>query len=647
MSTANDLLQANETSDIKPAAPKRRGRKRKAEISVRELEDMVETSPIETVSRRGRPRKKVNYYELANPENVEDFSADFQSEVNYFSIENEEIRSSKRKKASEKNVSAAEISEPSTENWKQLPVLQKQEIRDIIIQVKQPYRKYKKGKVKEEDIDDGSGNITCAVCNTTLDKNLWSHHKQRYHNNLAWRVGDPPLDLSDQSFVMHTLNSLYKKKKPLYCDKCGEVKKSVVGFLSHQSTCRKSEEQLESVKIACEICGRKMLPVSMSTHMKFLHSNPVQKDEVVEKTTNENKLLPSKRSAAKKALKIIENVTKNDSNEDQYFTSNLNFGSLDFAKQIMQKELDEKQCIECKFKCDCVSANMEEALKHLEQCPERPSEGFACKQCLLVSAKLEEIIYHVELDHDVSIEVDEDATYNEKGNVRMPSFLYSNTKKSERVLFPGAFEWTNKFQEENFSDLLFENLSFKESNWPLLPLDAAQQYLPNMNESCDVARIHVTSFINPLNKEYSFKKYKLFGYEMHEDNKITLFCGGPVSSMAWLPTPRTKLKENQILAVSVLNSPDEKYLTSDNYEVASAIQFWNFGCLDNKAASLKEPKLIFNVAHNHGPVWHMEWCPSGCYNFNEEKMSRMGLLAVAGSDSAVYIYSIPFFREEE
>lgn len=107
-------------------------------------------------------------------------------------------------------------------------------------------------------------------------------------------------DLNDQAFVMHTLNALYKKKKPLYCDKCGEVKKSVVGFLSHRSQCLKSGEQLESVKISCEICGRKMLPVSLTTHMKMLHQN-TEKEETVEKQLNAiMKPLPSKRSAAKK-----------------------------------------------------------------------------------------------------------------------------------------------------------------------------------------------------------------------------------------------------------------------------------------------------------------------------------------------------------
>lgn len=42
----------------------------------------------------------------------------------------------------------------------------------------------------------------------------------------------------------------------------------------------------------------------------------------------------------------------------------------------------------------------------------------------------------------------------------------------------------------------------------------------------------------------------------------------------------------------------------------------------------------------------MEWCPSGCYDLenvedNPGVLKRLGLLAVAGSDSFVYIYAVP------
>lgn len=45
----------------------------------------------------------------------------------------------------------------------------------------------------------------------------------------------------------------------------------------------------------------------------------------------------------------------------------------------------------------------------------------------------------------------------------------------------------------------------------------------------------------------------------------------------------------------------------------------------------------------------MEWCPSGCFDENtlsNDKMQRMGLLAVAGSEPTVNIYAIPMIEED-
>lgn len=35
--------------------------------------------------------------------------------------------------------------------------------------------------------------VTCAICHEGLDKAKWLTHKKKKHNNLTWRVGDPPL----------------------------------------------------------------------------------------------------------------------------------------------------------------------------------------------------------------------------------------------------------------------------------------------------------------------------------------------------------------------------------------------------------------------------------------------------------------------
>lgn len=91
MSSENPPGENNDNVEIQRPIPKKRGRKRKSEIVVRELEEEIEISPKEeTVSRRGRPRKRVNYYELANPENI-DIVISAQTEIDFFNTENEEI----------------------------------------------------------------------------------------------------------------------------------------------------------------------------------------------------------------------------------------------------------------------------------------------------------------------------------------------------------------------------------------------------------------------------------------------------------------------------------------------------------------------------------------------------------------------------
>lgn len=78
-------------------------------------------------------------------------------------------------------------------------------------------------------------------------------------------------DLNDKAFVMRTLAAIYKSKKPLYCELCGESKKSVVGYLSHKTQCGKSEEEISSMYVKCELCGNVMLPVSVQMHNKLVH----------------------------------------------------------------------------------------------------------------------------------------------------------------------------------------------------------------------------------------------------------------------------------------------------------------------------------------------------------------------------------------
>lgn len=86
---------------------------------------------------------------------------------------------------------------------------------------------------------------------------------------------------------------------------------------------------------------------------------------------------------------------------------------------------------------------------------------------------------------------------------------------------------------------------------------------------------------------------------------------------------------------------NKKFALNKKYNDAGMIQIWNFGELQNgKHSQMPNPVLEYCLCHDFGYISQMEWCPSGCYG--EE---RLGLLAIASSDSNVYVYSLPFAKE--
>lgn len=62
----------------------------------------------------------------------------------------------------------------------------------------------------------------------------------------------------------------------------------------------------------------------------------------------------------------------------------------------------------------------------------------------------------------------------------------------------------------------------------------------------------------------------------------TIFCGGPITAMAWLPTPHILLNCKQVLAVAVGKDFESKYFVNSNYSESCIIQFWDFDVLKKK-----------------------------------------------------------------
>ncbi|XP_072383707.1 uncharacterized protein [Diabrotica undecimpunctata] len=523
------------------------------------------------------------------------------------------------------------------------------------------------------------GQVTCAICNKILERKSWMAHKLK-HNNLAWRVGDYPLDLNSDVLVLKILNALYVAKKPLTCETCGTVKKSVVGFLSHRGVCGKN---IEKVKVKCEVCGRKCLPSSILSHMKSVH-DPNKKNN--SDYFNIDITAPhGKRKAAKRALDKIDEFAKEEVEEYfKYYEKQLDFNENKNFKTYLNKELHNKKSLKCKIQnCQFESDNISTFLDHISSCPSKPAEYYTCKTCFYTQASQEDIIKHLRKAHSLKIREDddyqkgfsdedeEDGVVSEKSRKRRsiafqekkqqliklkndtsytarPLFVLATTRwpKDECQLFSHAFKFAMKFCETHYIDSHdLKNLICNKDAWGLLEEESIERYLPPSDLSCDVSVKTINGYENVYNCEYTFKNYELFEVQRETDT-ITIFCGGPVHSLAWLPTPHTGNNKPQILAVGTSRDFDAMYRVDEFCGERTIIQFWNFGILRN-LQEFSEPTFEFGLAVDYGPIWHLEWCPSVCYNVEDfGECTRLGLLAVGGSTMAVNIYSIPSLEDK-
>ncbi|KAI4465697.1 rna polymerase iii transcription initiation factor complex subunit [Holotrichia oblita] len=450
----------------------------------------------------------------------------------------------------------------------------------------------------------GKDQTQCAICMSVMPKINWFLHKQNSHNNLAWRIGDPPLDLSNQGLVLKILTELLHKKKPLRCESCGNIRKSVMGFLSHRSQCRKSANEIEDLKVKCHLCDRRMLPVSLSRHIVLSHEKePTEKADLGNDAIDEVCEPGSKRKAAHKAAEIIQSYNEDSPEKTKKYIRGVRFRSNDEVISKFNEDIQNSGVASCLFEnCNYTASDAEDLFQHLENCMEKCVAGYTCNYCL--------------------------ATFQQRNSVRSHILMAHSNQNKHNLIMQNASSDEEKFEDSGESEVE----SIEGSPYQKI-------------EKICYTKFHA-KFLGQLIKKSVhkcyFNAYKWTLNYINDDGSTTIFCGGPISAMSWAPTPHYLEAENQILAVSVLPDPDKEYLLIDNYREKGLIQFWNYGVLHNKTILTTAPKLEFCIAHNYGVIWCMEWCPSGCYDSTEveDSLKKLGLLAVACSDSQVYIYTV-------
>ncbi|KAK7878714.1 hypothetical protein WMY93_030953 [Mugilogobius chulae] len=211
------------------------------------------------------------------------------------------------------------------------------------------------------------------------------------------------------------------------------------------------------------------------------------------------------------------------------------------------------------------------------------------------------------------------------------------TLKSIRV----STQTAAKFRENYHSSWVFPDWIPSSSDWQLLPPSEVERYLPLEQQS-----VQFSVSREGLKKDQTKTLHRFSSLPSHADRwDSVFFCGGPVWSMEWCPTPDRSTAQ-QYLALSCHRSMDEKHHAHQVYSGPGLVQVWSLGSLHHNHRPDSQPALVYCLAQDRGFVWGLKWCPSGAWEPPDTHrqaplVPRLGLLAVASSLGLVTVYSLP------
>ncbi|XP_023954709.2 uncharacterized protein LOC112058234 [Bicyclus anynana] len=462
-------------------------------------------------------------------------------------------------------------------------------------------------------VDRGSDkdSYECAICAEKVDVNNWNRHAMKVHYNLAWFVGDYPIDVKKPSVIEKQLKALKKEYGKLKCNNCGDTRASPMGFFAHIIQCGKTEEETDEYKTYCELCNNKYLTIYKSQHTIMHNRELVSKERRLKQETEEKESVDSpkteqlseRRRAAEKARQFIEKSEK-----FEYNCPKCGYGADD------QPELDEHKCSKVKYKeyVDSEdSADMsssDESLDSFVDSNLSDEEGYSDR---------------VRRRHDVSSALATKVTRIPftvkcaKSFVKQSADDYCKTFLTSETLYP---QWRSCPVE-------------------LIAANKSDTYMPPLKESCQVI-LHRSDPVT----------YTLFEAKRHKG--CSVFVGGCIQCISWAP-PHVDDSEDDFghfLAVALHNDVDiPRFDFTKAYEHSGLLQIWDFGNL-----STMLPEFALGIAHDYGTVWAIDWCPSGARDnlvtpdlddkpeSPAETFLRLGLLAIACSNGSAYILSVPY-----
>ncbi|XP_067128980.1 general transcription factor 3C polypeptide 2-like isoform X2 [Centruroides vittatus] len=312
------------------------------------------------------------------------------------------------------------------------------------------------------------------------------------------------------------------------------------------------------------------------------------------------------------------------------------------TKEMMhdwRQELETSGVVMCKNKgCEKLFTTTLGIKYHAPRC--QNDKNFECLICLKIfKYKKTSLLAHMENYHKCLSENKEIANKDKCKKQKASLGLYWSSSKE-------SFDLHMKYVLRYNKSDAFKEWKPKLKAWELLSESAIEKYLPLERIS---AKIRIGT-----NEESEAQWHQLKLFESlpitNEYSSRTFYVGGPIWASAWCPTP-INVTSAQYVALSCCRDSNEYHNFVPDKLQPTLIQIWDVGLTEYEKNDTKEFKLpnFIGIAVDQGEIWDMVWCPSGCWEDSslykntliDEILPRLGLLAVACSDSCIRIYSIP------
>lgn len=707
-------------SETPKITPKRKGRPRKTsinpietidqisaieheEISIKH-EEYIESPPREESPKRKRGRRPKNAVIENEAQNESMSSNDYMFNTSdrddHFKTPQQKVS---RRRGRIPQSAAEEVSDtpPSTSESISIPT---EVTIDASPNIEQTPKKRGRPRLtpKLDDEIADSRHFVCGNCQAEIPQNRWKAHEAT-HFGVTFRVGiDEAFDVEDTTNMGRLMIRFMKHNKIQYlkCPKCGEKKRSALGYISHVELCGLTKEEAISLKAECEYCKKLYRKVSLPSHqqafcpVRRLEIAQRQADQIVQTAAHDEQVVEVVYSESGRPKRKIKKVKPTSKPIDDFIKVGIKITGGTYKSWTNQ--LREENIIKCtNDECTFSVNDVNEMRKHFLKCRESILQ---CKICLKTERSRDVMVQHIETIHPDELKINESEDEDndddddfKAGNQETSSSdgesgddesaeLYRNRHRSRRKRSvplrrimeedspaywemlqsfhtrilnsrPGfhrkSYEWTKEFVEQNYDHNALLLTGHLRTTYEIVRLPQRE-----VNKFLGLLHSKSPKFLCQKQIEYERAKSQITsetwnylnlfestssGSNIPSSESSIIFCGGRITTADWIPLP-ADYNGPQILAICSQGRSSKFTSTTNRVPTEKCRSLIQLWSVStNFDSQIDKVEFMYGIAYEDGPICSISFCPSDAYIASK----RLAIIALPDTIGNINIISIP------